>query len=103
VCLACDQNISPLSVHAPETVGRVADIITDVAADANMARTVEVEIDDAGGVHPLDPGMRLPPGRAVLYWPEGDELYPALMSEKALEDWLRPEEDAAWAYLQPDK
>ena len=28
-------------------------------------------------------------------------LEPALLSEAALADWLRPEEDAAWAYLQP--
>jgi hypothetical protein len=28
----------------------------------------------------------------------------ALLSEAALaEDWNRPEEDAAWAHLQPDK
>jgi hypothetical protein len=65
-----------------------------------MARTIEVEIDEAGAVHPLDPKLKLPPGRAVLAWPERDDLYPALMSEKALADWLRPEEDEAWAYLQ---
>ena len=68
-----------------------------------MARTIEVEIDEAGAVHPLDPKLKLPPGRAVLAWPERDDLYPALMSEKALADWLRPEEDEAWAYLQQAK
>jgi hypothetical protein len=47
--------------------------------------------------------FKLPQGRAVLTWPESEALYPALMSEKALADWLRPEEDAAWEYLQPDK
>ena len=26
----------------------------------------------------------------------------ALLSEAALSDWLRPEEEEAWAYLQPD-
>jgi hypothetical protein len=31
-----------------------------------------------------------------------DSLETALLSEKALaEDWNRPEEDAAWAHLQP--
>jgi hypothetical protein len=25
----------------------------------------------------------------------------ALLSERALADWGRPEEDAAWSYLQP--
>ena len=68
-----------------------------------MARTVEVEIDEAGAIHPVDPGLTLPRGRAILAWPESDELYPALMSEKALADWLRPEEDAAWEHLQQDK
>jgi hypothetical protein len=68
-----------------------------------MARTIEVEIDAAGEIHPIKPDTPLPQGRALLYWPEDEEHYPALMSEKALEDWLRPEEDAAWAYLQPAK
>ena len=68
-----------------------------------MTRTVEVEIDEAGAIHPLDPDLKLPKGRAVLAWPETDNLYPALMSEKSLSDWLSPEEDEAWAYLQPDK
>jgi hypothetical protein len=68
-----------------------------------MTRTVEVEIDETGAIHPLDPALKLPKGRAFLAWPEDDRLYPALMSEKSLSDWLRPEEDEAWAYLQPDK
>jgi hypothetical protein len=68
-----------------------------------MRRIIEVEIDEAGAIHPLDPSLKLPPGRAVLAWPEGEDLYPALMSEKALADWLRPEEDDAWAYLQQAK
>jgi hypothetical protein len=68
-----------------------------------MTRAIEVEIDEAGRVHPLDPSLKLPQGRAVLTWPEDETLYPALMSEKALADWLRPEEDAAWEHLQPVK
>ena len=68
-----------------------------------MTRTIEVEIDEAGAIHPIDPNLKVPPGRAVLAWPEGEDLFPALMSEKALADWLRPEEDEAWAYLQQVK
>jgi hypothetical protein len=68
-----------------------------------MTQTVEVEIDEAGQIHLLDPSLKLPQGRAVLAWPENDDLYPALMSERSLSDWLSPEEDEAWAYLQPDK
>lgn len=68
-----------------------------------MARIIEVEIDEAGAIHALDSNLKLPPGRAVLTWPERVDLYPALMSKKALADWLRPEEHEAWACLQPDK
>jgi hypothetical protein len=79
------------------------DIIAPGMAGATMTRTVEVEIDEAGAIHPIDPNLKLPPGRAVLAWPEGEDIFPALMSEKALADWLRPEEDEAWAYLQQVK
>jgi hypothetical protein len=68
-----------------------------------MTRTLEVEVDELGNIHPLDVTIKPPAGRATLVWGSvGDELY--LMSEQALaRDWLRPEEDEAWAYLQPDK
>jgi hypothetical protein len=69
-----------------------------------MLRTIEVEIDAAGHVHPLEPVGPLPAGRALLTFlkPIAEEVH--LLSEAALaEDWLRPEEDAAWAHLQPAK
>ena len=68
-----------------------------------MTRTVEVEVDEAGEIHPLDRSCHLPAGRATLVWDTaGSELFQ--VSEEALgQDWLRPEEDAAWAYLQPDR
>ncbi len=66
-------------------------------------RTIEVEIDEAGEIHPVDPNLKLPQGRAVLAWPESEDLYPALISERSLADWLRPEEDEAWSHFQPDK
>jgi hypothetical protein len=66
--------------------------------------SIEVEVDDATGeVHPVDPETKFRKGRAILSWPDSDDLYPALMSEKSLEDWLTPEEDAAWAHFQPVK
>jgi hypothetical protein len=68
-----------------------------------MTRTLEVEIDETGTIHPLDANVKLPQGRAILSWPDQDDIYPALMSEASLADWLSPEEDAAWAHLQPDK
>jgi hypothetical protein len=69
-----------------------------------MNRTLEVEIDEAGGVRPLRPGEKLPAGRAILSWPVPEAALGLIMSEKALaENWLSPEEDAAWAHLQPVK
>jgi hypothetical protein len=69
-----------------------------------MTQTIEVEIDDVGGIHPLQPDAKLPPGRALLTWPVPELALGLIMSEKSLaEDWLRPEEDEAWAYLQPAK
>ena len=67
-----------------------------------MLQTIEVEIDSEGRVHALGTGRSLPAGRGLLtlLMPLGNET--AILSETALaEDWLRPEEDAAWADLQP--
>jgi hypothetical protein len=69
-----------------------------------MLQTIEVEIDEQGLVHPREPAMRVPAGRALLtlLGPRLDEG--ALLAERALaEDWLRPEEDEAWAHLQPGR
>jgi len=69
-----------------------------------MLQTIEVEIDTDGRVRPVEALSRLPAGRAllILLTPPGDET--ALLAEAALaEDWLKPEEDAAWAHLQPNK
>ncbi len=68
-----------------------------------MTQTIEVEINDAGEIRPVNSKVILRPGKAVLSWPANDEHFPALVSEKALEDWLSPEEDEAWAYLQREK
>ena len=68
-----------------------------------MIRTIEVEIDDIGQVYPSDPNTTLPKGRAPLTWQTDPDIECMLLSEATLSvDWLRPEEDAAWAYLQPD-
>lgn len=69
-----------------------------------MTRTIEVEIDAHGGIHPVEPTSSLPQGRALLTWetptiPETTQLAAASLQE----DWLRPEEDEAWAHLQPDR
>ncbi|MFZ5913382.1 MAG: hypothetical protein ACOY17_04100 [Pseudomonadota bacterium] len=69
-----------------------------------MMKTIAVEIDAEGRIHPLEPCLRLPPGRALLTLLEPAAGDCALLGEHALaQDWLRPEEEAAWAHLQPGK
>lgn len=69
-----------------------------------MIQTIEVEIDADGVAHAVNHTVRLPQGRALLTWQTGDEHECYLLSHAALAvDWLTSEEDAAWAYLQPEK
>ncbi len=69
-----------------------------------MLHTIEAEIDAQGRVHPVELHGPLPKGRALLtlLTPLANEEAP--LSDAALaDDWLKPEEDAAWVYLQPVK
>jgi hypothetical protein len=68
-----------------------------------MAHTMQVQIDETGEVRPLVPGTPLPSGRATLVWDASEEDMALYLAEPALEDWLLPEEDAAWAAWQPVK
>jgi len=71
-----------------------------------VIRTIEAVIDEKGIVRLLEP---VAPGvvRRVLITildeaPAATSSESALLSEASLaEDWGRPEEDAAWAYVQP--
>jgi hypothetical protein len=69
-------------------------------------RTVEAVVQPDGQVRLLEP-LSLPSPRRALVTileepPSASDT--ALLSEGALaEDWNRPEEDAAWAHLQPGK
>lgn len=66
-------------------------------------RPIEVEVTAAGTVRALEPGSTLPTGRALLI-PLPVEAETATLSEASLaEDWLRPEEDDAWAHLHPGR
>ena len=69
-----------------------------------MVRTIEATIDMAGSVHLLEK-ITLPEERrafvTILEEPPIVQNETALLSEPALAtDWNRPEEDAAWSYLQ---
>ncbi len=73
-----------------------------------MIQTVEATIDEQGQVHLLEP-IHLPTPRRALVTiledaPAETAHETALLGEPALaEDWNRPEEDAAWSYLQSGK
>ena len=73
-----------------------------------MIQTVEAVIDEQGTVRLLQSVKVSAPRRAlVTILDEGPAEVAhetALLSEAALaEDWARPEEDAAWSYLQSEK
>jgi hypothetical protein len=71
-----------------------------------MIRRIEAVVDEHGTVR-LKEAVRLAaPRRAVVTIFDEDKAAEideaALLSEPALaQDWNRPEEDAAWSYLQP--
>ena len=68
-----------------------------------MIKTVEAVIDEKGQVRLLE-SIILPAARralvTILEEPATSISETALLSEQALEDWNRPEEDAAWSHLQ---
>jgi len=68
-----------------------------------MIRTVEAVVDPSGKVRLLEDVQLSGPRRALVTIlddaPRSEET--ALLTEGALSDWSRPEEDAAWSHLQP--
>jgi hypothetical protein len=68
-----------------------------------MIRPVEAVVDSNGNVRLLEEVEPPGPRRALVTIledaPRSDET--ALLSEAALADWSRPEEDEAWSHLQP--
>jgi hypothetical protein len=68
-----------------------------------MIRTVEAIINEKGQVSLLEPVHPSSARRALVTILDEDAVSEtALLSEAVLsEDWDRPEEDAAWAHLQP--
>lgn len=72
-----------------------------------MIRTIEAIIDEHGRVQLLEAVEVAGPCRALVTVLDEEPAHAnetALLSEAALaKDWNRPEEDAAWSYLQPEK
>ena len=71
-----------------------------------MIRTVEAVVDASGRVQLLEEVRVSGPRRALVTVLDEAAAVPgevALLAEAALSDWNRPEEDAAWSYLQPGK
>ena len=73
-----------------------------------MIRKIEAVVDEQGTVRLKETVRLAAPRRAVVtifdedQGVETDEA--ALLSEAALaQNWNRPEEDAAWSYLQPGR
>ena len=71
-----------------------------------MIQTIEAVIDARGQVRLLSEISVTGPRRALVTILDEPGVFPgeaALLSEAALaEDWNRPEEDAAWSYLQSE-
>jgi hypothetical protein len=72
-----------------------------------MIKTVEAVIGEDGVVRLLE-SVPLTGARPALVTildeePQAHPNETALLSESALADWNRPEEDAAWAHLQSGK
>jgi len=73
-----------------------------------MIRTVEATIDEKGNVRLLEPVQLQSMRRALVTIledaPVASANETALLSEPALAtDWNRPEEEAAWSHLQPER
>ncbi len=84
---------------------RFGNITQNVGGGRNTIQTVEAIIDEAGRVQLLETVQLKEARRALVTILEEEPTVKvsetALLSEPSLaEDWTRPEEDAAWSYLQ---
>jgi len=71
----------------------------------SVIQAIEAVIDEDGEVRLLEPLPEGAVGRAlVVILDQSDAANEAaLLSEQTLQDWNRPEEDAAWSHLQSGK
>lgn len=72
-----------------------------------MIKTVEAIIDQQGNVRLLESVQLSRTSRALVTILEDESASEipetALLSETALQDWNRPEEDEAWSHLQRER
>ena len=75
-----------------------------------MLKSVRAIIDESGTVRILEPVTLDRPMMAIFTVLDDEEGFDAagapetaILSEAALEDWNRPEEDEAWAHLQRER
>jgi hypothetical protein len=66
-----------------------------------MLRTLEATVDRDGTVRLDEPVALNASARALVTILDAPVDEVTLLSEAALSDWNRPEEDEAWAHLQP--
>ncbi len=66
-----------------------------------MLRTIEAVVEESGALRLLEPIVLHPGARAlVTLLGESDANETALLSQAALSDWEREEEDDAWSEFQ---
>ena len=66
-------------------------------------KSIPATVSPDGAVTLSEPVKLIGPAAAMVtigFEEQDDALEPALLSEDALSDWNRPEEDKAWEYLQ---
>ena len=72
-------------------------------------RSYEAQIDASGRIKLLEPVQLRGPCRAVVTVlnsaseEDGDEALLQYAQSALSQDWEKPEEDEAWAHLQPDR
>jgi hypothetical protein len=67
-----------------------------------MRPTIEAEVDEQGNIRPKEPVALAPGSKLLITVVASPASETALLSEPSLAaDWGRPEEDAAWADLEP--
>ena len=68
----------------------------------HMRPTIEAEVDEQGNIRPKEPIALTPGSKLLITVVATPASETALLSEQTLAaDWGRPEEDAAWADLEP--